>query len=86
LSDLQLQKDEVKIQVELEGEIGIEPFENIPAIIGIQKISPNKLLIKAQTDIRPEISKIALEKGWLILGMSKEETSLESIFQEATSQ
>jgi ABC-2 type transport system ATP-binding protein len=85
LSDLQLQKEEVKIQVELEGQIEVEPFKYITAVIDIQKISPNKLLIKAQTDVRPEISKIALEKGWLILGMSKEETSLESIFQEATS-
>ncbi|MCU0391657.1 MAG: gliding motility-associated ABC transporter ATP-binding subunit GldA, partial [Thermoflexibacter sp.] len=85
LSQLQTQGSEVKIQIELEGDISIEPFRNITEIIDIQRITDKKILLRASRDVRSEISKIALDKGWLILGMSKEETSLESIFQEATS-
>jgi ABC-2 type transport system ATP-binding protein len=85
LSQLQTQESEVKIQIELEGDISIEPFRNIAEIIDIQRITDKKILLRASRDVRSEISKIALDKGWLILGMSKEETSLESIFQEATS-
>lgn len=88
LSQLQTNDKEINIVIEFAESVDIVSLQNIPTVISVQELEKNKqsvkLSIKSSQDIRTEISKLAMEKGWLILGMTKEEISLESIFQDAT--
>ncbi len=85
LDQLQGNEKEIKIAIEFAEKVeNLSFLQAIASVLSVQEMTENKVIIKASQDIRPEISKLAMEKGWLIVGMSKEETSLESIFQEAT--
>ncbi len=84
LDQLQSEEKEVKIMIEFAEKIEIDSLRNITSITNIYEAGDRKVTISSSLDIRSEISKLALEKGWLIVGMSKEETSLENVFQDVT--
>jgi ABC-2 type transport system ATP-binding protein len=84
LSQLQANDKEINIAIEFAESVDVLSLQNIPSVLSVQEIGKEKLLVKCSQDVRAEISKLAQERGWLILGMTKEEISLESIFQEAT--
>lgn len=84
LDELQGNEKEIKIMIEFAEKIEADLMKGIPSVTHIHQISDNKIIISSSKDVRSEISKLALEKEWLIVGMSKEETSLENIFQDVT--
>lgn len=84
LDQLQGNEKEVRIIIEFAEKVATDALQNIAAIINISEIGDKKIMISSSLDIRSDISKLALEKGWLIVGMSKEEISLENIFQNVT--
>ncbi len=84
LDQLQGSEKEVRIIIEFAEKVATDALQNMPSISQISEIADNKIMISSSLDIRADISKLALEKGWLIVGMSKEEISLENIFQDVT--
>lgn len=84
LDQLQGSDKEVRIMIEFAEKIATDALQNIPSIMNISEVGDKKIMISSSLDIRSDISKLALEKGWLIVGMSKEEISLENIFQNVT--
>ncbi|TAH18484.1 MAG: gliding motility-associated ABC transporter ATP-binding subunit GldA [Cytophagales bacterium] len=84
LDELQGNEKEIKIMIEFAEKIETDMLKSLPSVIHIHQISDSKIIVSSSQDIRSEISKLALEKGWLIVGMSKEEISLENIFQDVT--
>jgi len=84
LDQLQGSEKEIKIMIEFAEKIEIDSLKTLPLVINVYEISDKKITVSASQDIRPELSRLALEKGWLIVGMSKEEISLENIFQDLT--
>jgi len=84
LDQLQGSEKEIKIMIEFAEKIEIDSLKTLPLVINVYEISDKKITVSASQDIRPELSRLALEKGWLIVGMSNEEISLENIFQDLT--
>lgn len=81
-----LQESSQKLIIEFESEINVEVLKQIEGIEIINKTSNFKYEVQTNTkrDIRPEISKVAGQEGWILLGMQKVEQSLESVFQNLT--
>jgi ABC-2 type transport system ATP-binding protein len=85
LDQLQGSEKEIKVVIEFAEKVEMASILHaIASVLSVEEVDEKKIILKASKDVRPEISKLALEKGWLIVGMSKEEISLESIFQDAT--
>jgi len=86
VENLKLQTSQQQIiTVEFESSPGSEVFSDIK---GVQKVEEEGdfIIIHADTDqdIRSEIFKIASEKKLSMIGLNKEEKSLEKIFQQLT--
>mgnify|MGYP000203100151 CR=1 FL=1 len=60
-------------------------IENLNGVNSIEKIG-NKVIVNAsnQNDVRPDLFHLSVEKGWVIIGMQKEEISVEHVFQKLT--
>ena len=60
--------------------------DKLRSIDSVQKIdrSGSEYSIKADSDIRKTISRLAVENNWLILSMSLEQSSLEDVFRNLT--
>ncbi|MCC7533199.1 MAG: gliding motility-associated ABC transporter ATP-binding subunit GldA [Bacteroidia bacterium] len=71
------------IVVEFKTEVNIDVIKNITGVKLI-KHSGNKYILKAATDVREQLSILAAQKGWILLSMSIEEDSLETVFQKLT--
>ncbi|MCZ2141685.1 MAG: gliding motility-associated ABC transporter ATP-binding subunit GldA [Bacteroidia bacterium] len=71
------------IVVEFKTEVNIDVIKNITGVKQI-KHSGNKYILKAATDVREQLSILAAQKGWILLSMSIEEDSLETVFQKLT--
>lgn len=71
------------IVVEFKTEVNIDVIKNITGVKQI-KHSGNKYILKAATDVREQLSILAAQKGWILLSMSLEEDSLETVFQKLT--
>lgn len=82
----QMQKAEQSIVVELKGEIDPKKLENLDGVISVTQQHKNtfKVVAKGGQDMREPISQLALQESWLVLGLEKEKTSLENIFQSLT--
>ena len=78
------QNQNIKILLEFTGDIRTEEVQNIPSVIKVNRISENKVEILSSNDIRSEIFKLFSVKGWILLEIKLEETSMEKIFQELT--
>ena len=71
--------------LEFETEINISVLEKVEGVIRVEQIGgSNYKVISGKIDVRKGISKLALEQDWTILGMRREEQSLENIFQTLT--
>jgi len=71
------------VRVEFENPVDEDKIRKIKPVQQIDT-SGSALLIKANSDIRKEISKLAASNDWLILSMSLEQSSLEDVFRELT--
>jgi ABC-2 type transport system ATP-binding protein len=73
------------ITVEFEVAPDIDIFRNIE---GINKLESEgnkvKIFVNPDMDIRSDIFKLATEKNLTLIGLHKEDTSLEKIFQQLT--
>jgi ABC-2 type transport system ATP-binding protein len=77
--------DQQLITVEFEVAPDIDIFRNIE---GINKLESEgnkvKIFVNPDMDIRSDIFKLATEKNLTLIGLHKEDTSLENIFQQLT--
>jgi ABC-2 type transport system ATP-binding protein len=75
-SNLQLQT----FEVEFASAIDLESLQSILQITSVEKLSTKHFLISAEVDIREQLFKLAVEKGWVILSLNRREQSLEEVF------
>ena len=78
-----------KATISIELEHPIDSAESLLAIKGVSSASlqmPNRLdvISDSESDIRGDIFRHAVDSGWVILEMTKENQSLENVFQELT--
>jgi ABC-2 type transport system ATP-binding protein len=74
---------EVSISVEFKNEVKEGLLKNIPGVLMIKQ-KGNKYTIKANNDIREQISMVVSANSWVLLSMNIEEDSLENVFQKLT--
>jgi ABC-2 type transport system ATP-binding protein len=74
------------IKIEFENEVDISFFKMIKGILKInnEKNKIYTLVCDKKHDIRAEIFKMSVQKGYTILSLQKEEQSLEKVFQNLT--
>lgn len=85
-----LQKEQTTRQVvfvEFDKEIGRNKLSSIPGVKNVKNIDGLNWVIEseAKEDIRPVISRFALDNNLLVLTIRKEEQSLEDVFKKFTS-
>ena len=63
----------------------LSAIKKIPGINGVDR-NAEGIIIRTETniDVRPKIFQAAVEAGWIIIEMKKEEVSVEHIFQKLT--
>jgi ABC-2 type transport system ATP-binding protein len=71
------------IDVEFEGEADIEAMRLLENCVLVEPMQKG-FRIEATSDIRPALSKLAVEKGWIILTMNLHKSSLEEVFHALT--
>lgn len=76
----------ISLIVEFEDTIDIELLKNIKNVGEIISITPKKLIIRSELDIRKDIFNFAVKNKTAVLSMQKKEKTLEEIFQELTKQ
>jgi ABC-2 type transport system ATP-binding protein len=72
--------------VEFESRIAQDDLEKLPGVSEIFALTANRyrILTNADTDIRPEIFRLAADKNLSLIELKQEENSLENIFRELT--
>jgi len=86
LSEIRNRKAGKVVNVEFEGDINQELLAQIVGVVSVsQQGKLFKLYVEGDKEIRPLISKLAGEQGWITLSLSQEEDSMEKVFQELTS-
>ncbi len=84
ISALQQQsKNELTIVVEFKQEVDDLALKNIEGVTAV-KLKGKKYLLKCSSDVREHVSTLSSKQGWILLSMSLEEDSLESVFQKLT--
>ncbi|MEK6780412.1 MAG: gliding motility-associated ABC transporter ATP-binding subunit GldA [Bacteroidota bacterium] len=83
---LQIENKSTGIEVEFETSIEMEELRSLPFVKEVVLLGRNKfrLIGEGGIDIRPEIFKFSSERKISLLGLKKEEVSLESVFRELT--
>ena len=83
---LQQERKSIAIEVEFESHVEMEELRSLPQVKEVISLGGNKfkLIGDVETDLRPEIFKFTSERKISLLGLKKEEASLESIFRELT--
>lgn len=79
----QQSKHELTIVVEFKNEVKESVLKNIEGV-KVVKQKGKKYLLKCSADVREQVSTISSQQGWVLLSMSLEEDSLESVFQKLT--
>jgi ABC-2 type transport system ATP-binding protein len=79
----QQSKHELTIVVEFKNEVKESILKNIDGV-KVVKQKGKKYLLKCSADVREQVSTISSQQGWVLLSMSLEEDSLESVFQKLT--
>lgn len=76
----------IAIEVEFEAAIDINELKSLPSVKEVTSLGGNKyrLIGDGKIDVRSEIFKFTSEKKISLLGLKKEEVSLESVFKELT--
>ena len=74
------------IRVEFDSAINTSKFGEIQGVVSINKLKDFEYQIHTNTknDLRPDIFKFAVDNQLTVLGMMKEEQSLENVFQQLT--
>lgn len=79
------------IEVEGSGVIpALKSLEGVGSSVDIKTISENKFSVRITSDesieVRPEISKLIRQNGWILWKLSEEECKLEDVFHKLTSE
>ena len=74
---------EVVITVEFKNPINESGLKAIKEVLFVKQ-KGNKYTVKANSDVREQISMAASANGWILLSMNLEEDSLENVFQNLT--
>jgi len=84
ISALQQQsKNELTIVVEFKNEVKEAMLKNIAGVKAVKQ-KGKKYFLKCLDDVREQVSNLSSQQGWVLLSMSLEEDSLESVFQKLT--
>lgn len=84
ISALQQQsKHELTIVVEFKNEVKEAMLKNIAGVKAVKQ-KGKKYFLKCSDDVREQVSTLSSQQGWVLLSMSLEEDSLESVFQKLT--
>jgi len=77
---------ETVLRAEFEGPVATAPLAALPGVRGVEASGPGVVLIRTApgTDVRAAVSRLAVEQGWLLLGLRQEQQSLEAVFGELT--
>ncbi|GAB4398213.1 MAG: gliding motility-associated ABC transporter ATP-binding subunit GldA [Microscillaceae bacterium] len=72
--------------LEFESLLAPEDLAQAEGVQSVQQLSPHQFRVFAQTDkeVRGAIFELAHKKGWVLLGLQAEESSLEDIFRQLT--
>lgn len=83
---LQQENKTIAIEVEFEAMVEINDLRSLPYVKEVISLGGNKfkLIGEGDTDLRPEIFKFSSERKISLLGLKKEEMSMESVFRELT--
>ena len=73
------------LRVEFDKEVSPEDFDTLE---GVQQVKVTgrhvELHVASDKEVRPALSQLALQKGWVILSLQQQEDSMEKVFQELT--
>lgn len=79
----QQSKHELTIVVEFKNEVKEAMLKNIAGVKAVKQ-KGKKYFLKCSDDVREQVSTLSSQQGWVLLSMSLEEDSLESVFQKLT--
>jgi len=79
----QQSKNELTIVVEFKNEVKEAMLKNIAGVKAVKQ-KGKKYFLKCSDDVREQVSTLSSQQGWVLLSMSLEEDSLESVFQKLT--
>lgn len=87
VSELQggMQKQQI-LAMEFSATVDISALKDLKAIHSIDKVDElnYQVIVKGQQDVRAQIFKMAGENEWPLVGLKKEENTMEKIFQQLT--
>ncbi|TVT39047.1 gliding motility-associated ABC transporter ATP-binding subunit GldA [Hymenobacter setariae] len=77
---------ETVLRAEFEGPVTTAPLAALPGVRAVETAGAGVVLIRTApgTDVRSAVSRLAVEQGWLLLGLRQEQQSLEAVFGELT--
>ncbi len=75
---------QLQIKVTFEGTHDLSPFEKLEAVQSIESLSSQEYLIFASKDCRADLFRTAADTGQVLVGLSKEQASLEQLFHSLT--
>jgi ABC-2 type transport system ATP-binding protein len=83
---LQQERRSIAIEVEFETAVEVDQLRSLASVKEVISLGGNKfrLLGEGEVDLRPEIFRFTSERNISLLGLKKEEASLESVFRELT--
>lgn len=83
---LQQKSKSIAIEVEFEAAVELHELKSLPNVMEVISLGGHKfkLMGEGEVDLRPEIFKFTAERKISLLGLKKEEVSLESVFRELT--
>ncbi|MEN7548420.1 gliding motility-associated ABC transporter ATP-binding subunit GldA [Rapidithrix thailandica] len=86
VASLKANQKETKIHLEFETTVNPDAFKTLEGITRIEKLGDltYELTSTAVKDIRGDIFRLAAQQGMVIVGMQKEESSLENVFHQLT--
>lgn len=85
---LQQDNKSIAIEVEFETAVEIAELKSLPFVKEVISLGGNKykLIGIGEVDLRPEVFRFTSERRISLLGLKKEEVSLESVFRELTAE
>lgn len=72
------------VLVEFDKDVSRNQLRQIEGVKSVKNLEGNKWLFAAESDIRPSVAKYAQQNGLLVLTMTVETKSMESVFKELT--
>jgi ABC-2 type transport system ATP-binding protein len=74
------------LRAEFEGPVTTAPLAALPGVRTVEMSESGVVFIHTapNVDVRAAVSRLAVEQGWLLLGLRQEQQSLEAVFGELT--